>query len=91
MVIEVTVISVRVSDDVKKRMERLKHINWSEVIRKAIMEVLEEEEERSLARAVLLNEKVRKKAPEGWSSVEVVRYWREHRYGETGRGCQRDS
>ncbi|MBS7247075.1 MAG: DUF6290 family protein [Candidatus Jordarchaeales archaeon] len=86
-----TVISVRVSDDVKKRMERLKHINWSEVIRKAIMEVLEEEEERNLARAVLLNEKVRKKAPREWNSVEVIRYWREHRYGETGGGCQRDS
>lgn len=78
------VISVRVSEEVKRRMERLKHINWSEVVRKAIMKVLEEEEGRSLAKAVLLNEKVRKKAPEGWDSTEVIRYWREHRYGEAG-------
>ncbi len=74
------IISVRVSEDVKRRMERLKHINWSQVVREAIMRVLEEEEGRNLARAVLLNEKVRKKAPAGWNSTEVIRYWREHRY-----------
>lgn len=79
------VISVRISDEIKKRMEKLKHINWSEVIRRAIIEVLEEEEGRNLARAVLLNEKVRKRAPEGWSSVEVIRFWREHRYGKIGK------
>ncbi len=76
------IVSVRVSDELKRRMDRLKHINWSEIIRKAIAKTLEEEEGRNLARAVLLNEKVRKRAPEGWSSVEVIRYWREHRYGK---------
>jgi len=80
-----TIVSVRVDDELKRRMDRLKHINWSEVIRRAIIKTLEEEEGRNLARAVLLNEKVRKKAPEGWSSVEVIRYWREHRYGEGGK------
>ena len=79
------IISVRVSEEIKKRMEKLKHINWSEVIRKAIIEVLEEEEGRNLARAVLLNEKIRKKAPKGWSSTEVIRFWREHHYGKTGK------
>jgi len=79
------VISVRVNEEIKKRMEKLKHINWSEVIRKAIIEVLEEEEGRNLARAVLLNEKIRKKAPKGWNSTEVIRFWREHRYGKTGK------
>ena len=78
------VISVRVSDDIKRRMERFKHINWSEVIRRAIVKVLEEEERRNLAKAVLLNERIRKKAPKGWSSVEVIRYWREHHYGKSG-------
>ena len=63
------IISVRVSEEIKKRMEKLKHINWSEVIRKAIIEVLEEEEGRNLARAVLLNEKIRKRAPKGWSKL----------------------
>jgi len=75
------IISVRVSDEIKKRMDRLKHINWSEVIRRAIIKTLEEEEGRNLARAVLLNEKIRKKAPEGWDSTEIIRYWRQRRYG----------
>jgi len=80
-----TIVSVRVDKELKRRMDRLKHINWSEVIRRAIMKTLEEEEGRNLARAVLLNEKVRKKAPEGWRSVEVIRYWREHRHGKGGK------
>ncbi len=75
------IISVRVSDEIKKRMDRLKHINWSEVIRRAIIKTLEEEEGRNLARAVLLNEKIRKKAPKGWDSTEIIRYWRQRRYG----------
>ena len=75
------IISVRVSDEIRKRMDRLKHINWSEVIRRAIIKTLEEEEGRNLARAVLLNEKIRKKAPEGWDSTEIIRYWRQRRYG----------
>jgi len=81
--IKMAIISVRVNDEIKKRMDKLKHINWSEVIRRAIIEVLKEEEGRNIARAVLLNEKIRKKAPKGWSSVEVIRYWREHRFGKT--------
>jgi len=79
------IISVRVSDDIKKRMDRLKHINWSEVIRRAIIKTLEEEEGRDLARAILINEKIRKKAPKGWSSVKAIRYWREHRYGASSK------
>ena len=85
------IISVRVSDEIKKRMDRLRHINWSEVIRRAIVKTLEEEEGRNLAKAVLLNEKIRKRAPEGWSSVEAIRYWREHRYGASGERCKRRS
>lgn len=83
------IISVRVSDDIKRRMDRLKHINWSEIVRRAIIKTLEEEEGRNLARAVLLNEKIRKKAPRGWSSVEAIRYWRENRYGASGKRCKR--
>ena len=79
------IISIKVSDEIKRRMDRLKHINWSEVIRRAIIKTLEEEERRNLARAVLLSEKIRKKAPKGWSSVETIRYWREHRYGASSK------
>ena len=73
-------ISVRVSNEIKERIDRLKYINWSEVIRRAIIKTLEEEEGRNLAKAVLLNEKIRKKAPEQCDSTGIIRYRRQHRY-----------
>ena len=70
------VITIRVGRELKERMRRLSHINWSEVVREAIKRRIEEEEERNLAEAVLINERLRRKAPEGWNSVEVIRRWR---------------
>ncbi|RLF22544.1 MAG: hypothetical protein DRJ68_01345 [Thermoprotei archaeon] len=70
-------ITVRIDDETKRRMERLKHINWSEVVREAITRVLRQEEERNLARALLLNERNVITPDEGYSSVEVIRKWRE--------------
>ena len=72
-------VTVRVDERLKREMERLSHINWSEVIREALERKVKEESGRSLAEAVLLNEKLRKKAPEGWDSAEVIRAWRRRR------------
>jgi len=63
-------------------MEKFKHVNQSEVLRKAIYRVLEEERDPALA--VLLNERIRKRAPEGWDSAEFLRRWRDGRYGRGG-------
>jgi len=57
-------------------MKKLKHVNWSEVIRESIRKKIEEENGRNIAEAVLLNEKLRKPAPKGWDSVKVIRGWR---------------
>jgi len=67
-VISLTTITVRIDPEIKKRMKRFSYINWSEVIRKAILEKLKEEEKRSTAEALLINEKLRRKAPQGWDS-----------------------
>ena len=72
-------ITVRVDPEIKRRMRRFGYINWSEVVRRAILERLEEEEKRSIAEALLINERLRRRAPEGWSSVEVIRGWRRAR------------
>jgi len=40
----VPTISIKVDDDTKRRMGRLRDLNWSEVIRAAIERHLEEEE-----------------------------------------------
>jgi Arc/MetJ-type ribon-helix-helix transcriptional regulator len=39
-------ISIRIDEELKKKMTELSHINWSEVIRKKIEEVIEEEMKR---------------------------------------------
>ena len=80
------VVSFRIDEKLKRRMEKLKHINWSDIVRKAIQETIKREEERlrrkknvqkvkeALARNIALERKV-----EGWSSVEEIRKWRERR------------
>jgi hypothetical protein len=70
-------ISIRIDDDLKQKMVKLKHINWSEVVRQAIKGVLSGEEARNLARAVLLNERNLVKPDDGFRVVDVIRGWRE--------------
>ena len=80
-----SVVSFRISKELKRRMDRLKHINWSEVVRKAIQEVVAREEAKLMSkdlsrirRAALKSEEL-SRSIEGWSSVEEIRRWRERR------------
>jgi len=77
MVIYMPLITVKIDEDMKKRMSELRHINWSEVIRQAIDRVIRMETERNLVRAILLNEKYVVAPDEGFSSTELIRKWRE--------------
>ena len=77
-----SVVTVRVDEETKKKMSQMRHVNWSSVLREAIEKKLAQESNRDLANAILTTDKLRKKAPPGWNSVEVIRYWREHRYGK---------
>ena len=72
-------ITVRVPREIRELMKKYRGVNWSEVVREAILKKIREESERNLAEAVLLNEKLRRKAPEGWNSVKVIRNWRRKR------------
>jgi len=58
-------------------MKRIRGTNWSAILREAIAAKLKEEEGKNLARGVVLNEALLRKAKIGWNSVEVIRYWRE--------------
>jgi len=75
-----TNISVRIGPELKKKMDALKHLNWSEIIRKAIKIEIQNETEMNKAKAVLLNEKIRKKAPENFNSIDIIRKFREERH-----------
>lgn len=80
----VEIVSARVDDETRRRMRRLPHINWSEVIRGAIVEKIREEERRrdvdpaELREAAAITDSVRGPAP-GWDSTEEIRRWRERR------------
>jgi Arc/MetJ-type ribon-helix-helix transcriptional regulator len=78
-----SIVTVRVDERTKKKMSELRHVNWSSVLREAIEKKLEQEGDRDLAKALLANDKLRRKAPPGWDSIKVIRYWREHRYGRS--------
>jgi Arc/MetJ-type ribon-helix-helix transcriptional regulator len=73
---EMKTLSVKVDEELRERMKKLKHVNWSEVIRESIRKKIEEENGRNIAEAVLLNERLRRAAPEGWDSAKVIREWR---------------
>ncbi len=76
------VVSFRIDRRIKRKMDELKHINWSEIVRKAIIETIRREEEKrkkdlaKVRRAALRSERLSRKV-EGWRSVEEIRKWRE--------------
>jgi transcriptional regulator of met regulon len=79
------VISVRIDERTRRKMKRLSHLNWSEVIRQAIIQKIKEEENRkrnldpkTLKEAAEITDKIRKPSP-SWSSTEEIRKWRDLR------------
>lgn len=74
------VVSFRVSRELKKKMEELSHINWSEVVRRAIAEEIAKQEaariDRGQAlRALLELYSIRQEA-RGWDSLAEIKKWR---------------
>jgi len=79
-----TIITVRVGEEIKKMMEEVK-INWSIFIRNAIKTKVEEEKRKNLARAVLINEKLRRKSRGEPTAEEIIRKFREARHVHSNR------
>lgn len=82
------VVTVRVGEKLKAKMEKLRHVNWSEVIRSAIAQRISVEESlvarRSinldlLAKAIDDQDRLRAKTSGQWSGAEEIRKWRESR------------
>ena len=75
------VVTVRVAEADKRKMDELKEINWSEVIRKAIEAKIREEEawhrvdSSKLRKAAAATDELRRKV-EGWDSLSEIRKWR---------------
>lgn len=81
------VVSFRIDRKLKEEMDKLKHINWSAVVREAIAKKVYEEkrkqpmEQKDFSRIIRASERLRKlsRRVEGWSSVVEIRRWRERR------------
>ncbi len=81
------IVSFRVDKETKERMSRLKYINWSEVLRRYLIERLEEEERklkkkdrRRMKKAALSMDALREKAQIPWNGAEEVIKWRKARF-----------
>ena len=72
-------ISVRIDPTLKKEMEKFSQLNWSEIIRIAIKDTIVHTKEQNLAKAVLLNDKVRKEAPSDFDSAKIIQKFRAER------------
>ena len=77
-----SIISVRIDEETRRKMKRLSHLNWSEVIRKAIIRKIREEEIRErrldlkdLREAAEITDRIRRPSP-SWNSTEEIRKWR---------------
>ncbi|MEM2902539.1 MAG: hypothetical protein QXO32_07425 [Candidatus Bathyarchaeia archaeon] len=76
MRVKMATLTVRIDEELRRKMKALSYVNWSDVVREAIKRKVREEERRDLAEAVLLNEQLRRKPPEGWNAAKVIREWR---------------
>jgi len=73
------IITVRVDEKLRKMMREVK-VNWSEFIRNAIENKIVEERSRNLAKAVLINERLRKKSRGEEKAEDIIRRFRDERY-----------
>ncbi len=75
---KMTRTSISIPGALKRQMDAA-GVNWSAYLREVISQRIKQEEERNVAEAVLLNERLRRKAPIGWDSARVIREWRGRR------------
>jgi len=78
-------VSLRVPDDLKRKMDEHGEINWSAVIRAYIEEEIGRLESRSIGHAVATSERLSTEVDEeevtDENTAETVREWRDTRYG----------
>lgn len=78
-------VTLRVDDETKEKMDRLESINWSQVLRARIFEILDRESRKNRMEALRIMERLSTKSPPGWDSTAFIRQMRESRYGPRGR------
>mgnify|MGYP006268835811 CR=1 FL=1 len=85
-----TSITIRIPEDLKRKMNRIKKVNWSEVVRRAIADRLKMEEKLKtknwelVARASKKSDEIRESlemicGKSDYDSSETIRGWRDAR------------
>jgi len=78
-------MTVRVPAEYRKKIKKLRNVNWSEVVRRAIAKRIDEEERRmEMKEAVSAMDGLKERlleaqGPTDYDSSEVIRHWRETR------------
>jgi transcriptional regulator of met regulon len=80
----VEVVSARVDEETRRKMRRLRHVNWSEVVREAIHEKIRLEDRKRERDATEVGEALRlmdsiRRPHSGFDGTEEIRKWRELR------------
>ena len=78
-------VSLRVPDELKRKMDEHGEINWSAVIRANIEEEIERLESRRIGHAVATSERLSHEIDQAEvkdeNTAETIREWRDKRYG----------
>lgn len=72
-----SIFSLRLPKELREKMKKMAHINWSEILRSVIEETIEAENSKNLALAVLFNERHQINPDPHWNSTDEIRKWRE--------------
>jgi len=72
-----SMMNFRISKKLREKMRSMKYINWSEELRKAIEQIIDKEEKKNPALAILLNERNIITPDEGWKSLDEIKKWRQ--------------
>lgn len=79
-----TTVSLRVPDDLKKKMDEHGEINWSAILRSNIEEEIERLEARNIGHAVATSERLSNEIDQEdvqtENTAETIREWRDKRY-----------
>ena len=71
------VISLRISESQKKDMDEMKWINWSELIRSTIQDIIPNLKQQDLAKAVIISDLLRKNMVNTTlDTMSILRTWR---------------
>jgi hypothetical protein len=81
----VPLVTVRVDDETKAKMDRVEGVNWSQLLREKIFEVLDREARRNRIEALKSMQRLSRKSPPGWDSTAFIRHMRDTRYGPRRR------